>query len=204
MAVITYKTYHFQEPALIDMNKYLQLKQVIATQSHFLIYRPQESFTGQFKRSLRLFPIVFLIFAIVVGFMLYHGVPEKPLPGWWMALIVVLFASGFISVLLLGQLLLEGPSYAIYLHNKQLYYTAMQYAIGKSNDYTEFKTSFFGPSAKRTADYKLLALTAPSIPQPPGAANRFFIRLFRIIAALKWVFVVALLSWWLWKYFSNK
>ena len=201
MAVISYKKYNFQVPALINNDVYNRLKEAVTKQAGFRIYVPTESFGGHFKKTLTLLLYLFPLFAAVLGYMLYHGTPAAPLPGWWIVLIIVMLITGFISVIMLVSLLLQGPSYATYLYNKQQYYSAMQYAVQKSSDYHQFVVLFWGPGAARTANYKALAGEAAPAAKQPATFDGAVLWLFRMMDNYGWMVVIAVLAWLVWRHY---
>ncbi|WP_276481078.1 hypothetical protein [Paraflavitalea pollutisoli] len=195
MAVINYVKHRFQNPGVLTLDQYHQLKQLWSTDP---AYNPgrlsKATFTYYFRK--RLWWIVGCALVCLVAIPLYlHLFPEKPNGLEWdrVALVGPAILAGLIGFFILAQLLLEGPSYATFLADRQRYYSQLAVAVQASRDYHSFTQQFYPYVPGNKPARKLTAAT--------GTGDRFLTALFHWIDKHMWkVFLLVLALWLLNKY----
>lgn len=205
MAIIAYKKSTFTEPAAISEETYNYYKRELSQNPGLHINPDQESFTGKFKKALIFSAWALPLWALVITWFFFNkdSFLLFPKPSMW-TIAALLLIFGFISFVILARLLLEGPSYAVYLRNKQLYFLGIEHAIKKSTSYQDFSAIFYGGFKVGARYYKSNGLEALAINKPSSNLESTLIVIFRIIDRLTVIFGVIIIGYLIWRFFFKK
>ncbi len=139
MATIRYTKTFFQTPSRINEATYYSIKQELNKNPDFIVAEG-ETFSEHFSGSLTTIKIglgaCVLLFVISVALGMDTGKAGDAF-GFFAGI-------GFLAALVSGiNLMLEGPSFATYVKNREEYFSRMKYAIINSNTYGEFLKIFY-------------------------------------------------------------
>jgi len=139
MATIHYTKTFFQSPSHISEDTYYSIKQELAKNPNFIIAEG-ETFSEHFSGLLTIIKIglgASLLFVIAESL----GMSERSV---LFNLLAFCGGIGFLAALVCGfNLMLEGPSFATYVKERDEYFSRMRYAIINSNTYNEFVKMFY-------------------------------------------------------------
>lgn len=196
MAVIVYRRYSFKEPAPITSDQFLHFKRQIALTAGFEIDGDfKTTFTSQYKKNIRWFFIGMLVCigSIIMYKAIFDFVPGRF--GWPQGLMMIpIVAGGATAAFMLTQMLLEGPSMATFLTERNLYFIRMKHAIWHYPDYPAFYASFYGNKnvSRRSASFRKEALQEQK--EAPFSVDRFLTRIFYLIDQHLWKLVLAVVA----------
>ncbi len=137
MATIRYTKTHFIPPSQITEETYLSFRRELQKNLGFKIDPNPETFTEKFSGQLKTIGISGGLF--VLGLIIAGG-NRGGKTSIWNPIIGISIAVFIISILML---LLEGPSFATYIKQKEEYFERMEYAIKNTSSYYEFVNSFY-------------------------------------------------------------
>ncbi len=204
MAHIRYTRYEFHQPLDVTANQFLHLKQNLsANPGASLDPNFQKTFTSHFKKTLRGLAagvICFVVFLIIFNLVFTTKATQFE---WQRTVVLVPTAiAAIIGGLALGRILLEGPSFASYVTERNDYFGRLKHAVLNSPDYPAFEKSFYGTGGKagrNKLSFKQEWLQESR--QSPVTLNSFLTRLFRLIDLHYWkVFLVGAVIFVLVKY----
>lgn len=188
MAIIYYIRHRFQDPQVITLDQYHQLKQQWAADPG---YNPgnlsKTAFTRFFRK--RLWWIVGCSVALLILYPVYSYLYPDPPNGlvWDRATIGgSMFLVGGIGFFILVQVFLEGPSYATFLTDRQRYFTALAQAIKATPDYQTFYKSFY--------PYMPVKDQQMVLPLKTSAIDRLLTSIFYWIDRHMWKVILLLLA----------
>jgi hypothetical protein len=144
MPIVSYTKTSFIAPDPISEEVYLQIKRKINSDPEFNIDPSPETFSEHFKSSLSFIKwgLGYCFAWALVYSAFFEKNIEKDSP------VVIIFnipaiVGGLGSLIAIFNLLLEGPSFATYVKEKENYFNRLKYAIKNSKDYRDFATQFY-------------------------------------------------------------
>ncbi len=155
MAIIVYKKTLFTEPGKIPSSTYVYFKKLLSEDPNFELADNPPDFTSRFRRTLKnlswMLPVTLLL-CLTFGFFVRPSVHPDAIS---ITLLVITGIIGFMTLGLLLQVLLEGPSYATFLKKRNAYFEQMKIAIRTSEDYQNFYYDFYSGAKKGFAIGKI-------------------------------------------------
>jgi hypothetical protein len=127
MIKLNYEKISFVEPGKIDEKKFLNIKKELEKNPSYIIDKEYVSFYEKYKTNFLYISIGIIVIIIGEIFNLeYLGL-----------------IGGFIIIMFIGELFLEGRSYATYIKKRKEYFDKMTYSITISKKYEEYISSFY-------------------------------------------------------------
>lgn len=127
MIKINYEKISFIEPGKIDEKTFLKIKKELEKNPNYNIDKEYVSFYEKYKTN-----FLYILIGIIVIII-----------GEIFNLVYLGLIGGFIILMFIGELFLEGRSYASYAKERKEYYDKMTYSITISKKYEEYISNFY-------------------------------------------------------------
>lgn len=132
MATINYTKTKFIKPWTLNQAEYISLRNAYFENPNFKYFEKSETFTEHFADTIK---IIKYGFYIGIGALILINVNETI----GSILSIIAIPMFFLSLLIL---LLEGPSYASFLKDKENYEDSLKNAVMSSSNYEEFVNKY--------------------------------------------------------------
>jgi len=138
MATVRYTKTYFREPGRISEEMYQSFKKELTRNPNSTIDPNPETFTQHFKPTLTALGIC--AGTILLWLMIETATNTTETFDFFDIFgVIAIFGVVLIPI----NLLLEGPSYATYVKQKDEYFSRLKYAIQNTSSYSEFVSSFY-------------------------------------------------------------
>lgn len=138
MATIRYTKTYFNPPSRINEDMYISFKKELTKNPNYVIDPNPETFTQRFKPTLTALGICA---GVILLWLIVENATNTTETFDFFDIFGVIAIFGVVLIPI--NLLLEGPSFATYIKQKDEYFSRMKYAIQNTSSYSEFISAFY-------------------------------------------------------------